>query len=81
VVYPNPSQGIIHIFTGTATFDEVKHIRVFSAQGQMVLQTAAAGSQFELDLSSRECSAGLYTIEVHFSTSGRSEHQKLLYAH
>lgn len=80
LVFPNPTNGIFNVYTGTSTAGEMKKILVYNVQGQLVMNTFGAQNKFTLDFSNDLLSSGLYLVEVYFKDTGRVEHKKILYA-
>jgi hypothetical protein len=79
-VYPNPSQSSFTVFTGMRNMDELKELSVYNALGQIVLTKRETGNQIILDFSSNHLALGIYTLQIHFSSTGRKEYKKLIYA-
>lgn len=80
IVYPNPSQSSFTVFTGMRNMDELKELSVYNALGQIVLTKRETGNQVILDFSSNHLAQGIYTLQIHFSSTGRKEYKKLIYA-
>ena len=56
-VYPNPSTGFI-----TVKANDLRHITIINAMGQVVYESNAAGNETQLDLS--QFGSGLYLIRI-----------------
>ncbi len=80
IVYPNPSQAMFTVYTGTQHIEALKILHVYNALGQVVLTKKASGSQVVLDFAAEGLAKGVYTLHISIPSAGITEYKKLIYA-
>jgi len=78
-IYPNPSRGLLTIDLGE-TDESRNEMKLYNMLGQVILSQSTKGNQNLIDFQAKALAQGIYTLQIHFPASGRTEYQKLIYA-